>query len=315
VLPGSVPAGFGPENIDEEMQNWKATLPNQDAGGVMIDYPWDLVEHNPEKLCEDWNWFSKLHPRIRRPEWVAVTGPEDEVVIAKNAVLDPFVLIDTREGPVLIDHGASIHSFTRLEGPCYIGPGCQVLGAKVRGGTLGPHCRVGGELEASILQGYTNKYHDGFLGHSYLGEWVNMAAGTQISDLRNDYGQIHVIIGNQRMGTGLNKVGVFIGDHTKTGLNTLFNCGTVVGAFCNLLPTGSLQPQLVPSFCRVVHGQLQEWTDLRQIFTTASVVMRRRDCELTETHTDHMFWLYEQTAPYRQQVIRESEQRRLRRSV
>ena len=101
-----------------------------------------------------------------------------------GAAIEPFVVADTRNGPVLVDAGAVVHSFSRLEGPCYVGPESWVLGAKLRGGTVGPRCRVGGEFEASILHANSNKYHDGFLGHSYVGEWVNLGAGTQISDLR-----------------------------------------------------------------------------------------------------------------------------------
>src|SRR6185503_20580297 len=124
--------------------------------------------------------------------------------------------------------------------PCYVGPESWILGAKLRGGTVGPWCRVGGEVEASVVQGYSNKCHDGFLGHSYLGEWVNLGAGTQVSDLRHDYEAVTVPLGGERVNTGLTKVGCFIGDHTKTGLNTLINTGSVVGAFCQLLPTGGL---------------------------------------------------------------------------
>ena len=101
------------------------------------------------------------------------------------------MVADTTGGPVVIDREAVVTAFTRLEGPCYIGPRTQVHGAKIRAGTtLGPDCRIGGEVEASIVQGHSNKYHDGFLGHAYLGEWVNLGAGTQNSDLRNDYGEV-----------------------------------------------------------------------------------------------------------------------------
>src|SRR4029077_11502764 len=140
------------------------------------------------------------------------------LVVAEGALLEPFVTADTRQGPVLIERGAAIQSFSRLEGPCYIGTESWIMGAKLRGGTIGPKCRIGGEVEASIVQGQSNKYHDGFLGHSYIGQWVNLAAGTQTSDLRNDYGPIRVTVAGQRIATGRTKVGSFIGDHSKTGL-------------------------------------------------------------------------------------------------
>src|SRR5207237_6238312 len=137
----------------------------------------------------------------------------------------------------------SVQSVTRLEGPCYIGAGTQIAGAKIRAGTtLGPECRVGGEVEASIMQGFANKYHDGFLGHSYVGEWVNLAAGTQTSDLRNDYESVRVYVAGQRRSTGRSKIGSYLGDHTKTALGSLLNTGSAVGAFVNLLPSGTLLP-------------------------------------------------------------------------
>src|SRR5262249_54710101 len=154
------------------------------------------------------------------------------------------------------DEGAVVHSFSRLEGPCYVGKETWIVGAKLRGGSIGPKCRIGGEFEASIVQGHSNKYHDGFLGHSYLGEWVNPAAGTQTSDLRNDYGEIRVRVAGQRIATGRTKIGSFIGDHTKTGLSALLNTGSVIGAFCAILPAGYLLPPVVPSFCQVQHGQI-----------------------------------------------------------
>src|SRR5439155_13041733 len=110
------------------------------------------------------------------------------------------------------------------------------------------------------IQGYTNKYHEGFLGHSYVGEWVNLAAGTYNSDLRNDYGEITVVVAGRPVATGLLKVGCFLGDHTKTGLATLFNTGTNAGLFCNLLPTGMFLPRYLPSFCSCWNGTLVENT-------------------------------------------------------
>src|SRR5262249_17973449 len=156
------------------------------------------------------------------------------------------------------------------EGPCHVGPDTQVLGARIRASSFGPQCRIGGEVEATIVQGYSNKAHDGFLGHSYLGEWVNLGAGTQVSDLRNDYAPLTVSINGARVETGQMKLGAFLGDHTKTSIGTLINAGSVFGAFCQLLTSGTLLPRDVPSFCRYGQGELHERPDLRQLFTTAA---------------------------------------------
>jgi UDP-N-acetylglucosamine diphosphorylase/glucosamine-1-phosphate N-acetyltransferase len=315
ILPAQAVPHCTLQTIDDWVADRKDTLPREPAGGLMASYLWDLVEHNARALCDDLSWFRARHGAGTRPAGLAVVGPEEGLFVHPGATIDPFVVADTRGGPVLIDRGAVVHSFSRLEGPCYVGPGSWILGAKLRGGTIGPCCRVGGEVEASILQGYSNKYHDGFLGHSYLGEWVNLAAGTQVSDLRNDYGPIKVPINGERVATGLTKIGSFIGDHSKTGLSALLNTGTTVGAFCNVLPSGGLLPQVVPSFCTYGNAQLQERWDLRQLFTTAATVMRRRGQELTSEYTEFYFGLYDRTAGLRRKVIRDSEVKRLRRSV
>src|SRR6185369_7054341 len=123
----------------------------------------------------------------------AVVGPPERLQVDATAQLDPLIVADTTCGPVVIDREAVVTAFTRLEGPCYIGPRTQIHAAKIRGGTtIGPNCRVGGEVEASIIQGYSNKYHDGFLGHAYIGEWVNLGAITSNSDLKNDYSEVSI---------------------------------------------------------------------------------------------------------------------------
>ena len=179
----------------------------------------------------------------------------------------------------------------------------------------GPQCRIGGEVEASIIHGHSNKYHDGFLGHSYIGEWVNLGAGTHNSDLRNDYGEVTMTVGGLRVRTGLTKVGCFIGDHTKTGLGTLFNTGSNVGAFCNVLPTAGYAPKHVPSFTSWWNGALREAFTLEQMLTTAERAMQRRGMALTETHRELYTGLFHETAALRRRVMRESEQRALRRSA
>ena len=118
-----------------------------------------------------------------------------------------MVVIDAEHGPIYIDEGAEIHPFTRIEGPCYIGRNSILLGAKCReGNSIGPMCRVGGEVEESIIQGYSNKYHDGFLGHAYVGQWVNLGALTTNSDLKNDYSEVKVVLdGRTQLSTRLDQ--------------------------------------------------------------------------------------------------------------
>jgi UDP-N-acetylglucosamine diphosphorylase / glucose-1-phosphate thymidylyltransferase / UDP-N-acetylgalactosamine diphosphorylase / glucosamine-1-phosphate N-acetyltransferase / galactosamine-1-phosphate N-acetyltransferase len=302
-----------PGTLDDCLETWKSTLPQQPAGGRLISYLWQLVEYNPEQLLLDFE-ASPVTPA--HPAAPAVVGSPERLRIDPAAHLDPMVVADTRGGPVVVAAGAVVTAFTRLEGPCYVGPGTHVLGAKVRGGTtLGPNCRIGGEVEASIVHGHSNKYHDGFLGHSYVGEWVNLGAGTYNSDLRNDYGEVTVTVDGVPVPTGSPKVGCFLGDHTKTGLGTLLNTGTNVGVFCNLLPSGTLLPKYVPSFASWWNGKLTDRAVLDELLQTAATVMCRRGVEMTEAHTVLYRQLFEETAAERRRAVQQGEQRRLRRSA
>jgi UDP-N-acetylglucosamine diphosphorylase/glucosamine-1-phosphate N-acetyltransferase len=303
------------DGVDVVLAKCQATLPSVAAGGVMLDFLWDFVDRTGEAIADDAEWFR--HSRSQRatlPENVTVMGPSEGFLVADDAEIEPYVTADTRNGPVIVDRGAIVHSFSRLEGPCYIGPQTWIMGAKIRAGsTLGPWCRIGGEVECSVVQGYTNKYHEGFLGHSYLGEWVNLAAATQTSDLRNDYGTVRLTVNGHRINTGRAKVGSYIGDHTKSGLSALLNTGSVIGAFCNILPSGSLLPQIVPSYCQVQYGHVAERWDLKQMFATAGTVMGRRNLEFTDAHREFFDLLYETTADRRRRTIREYEVRRMKR--
>ncbi len=303
------------DRLDELLEDWQQVLPNRPAGGRMINYPWDLVDQNAAEITRDFAWLDPVRENCERPGFV-VSGPLGNLWIAPSARIEPMVVADTTKGPVVIDEDAVVTAFTRLEGPCYIGPKSHVIGAKIRAGTsIGTQCRVGGEVEASILHGYSNKYHEGFLGHSYVGEWVNLGAGTHNSDLRNDYGEVTMTLRGLPMRTGMNKVGCFLGDHTKTGLGTLFNTGTNVGVFCNLLPAGRFAPKYLPSFASFWNGSLREAFTLEQLLNTAEIAMSRRGVVLTEAHKTLYAWLLDETAEERRRVMRENEQRQLRKSA
>ncbi len=309
-------ADCSPDTIDDCLAAWKTALPQRPAGGRLFRHLWEIVAHNGEQILRDWESRPGGNERQTMPSSsLAIIGPATRLAVDADARVEPMVVADTTGGPVVVERGAVVAAFTRLEGPCCVGPGTQVLGAKVRAGTtLGPGCRIGGEVETSIVQGHSNKYHDGFLGHAYVGEWVNLGAGTHNSDLRNDYGEVSVTVNGRLVRTGQNKVGCFLGDHTKTGLGTLLNTGTNAGAFCNLLPSGLL-PRSLPSFCSWWNGALTANGEIERLLQTAAEVMRRRGRALTDTHAALYRTLFEQTAVQRQRALRDAEQRRLRRSA
>ncbi len=296
----------------ECLHRWRLALPNRVCSGRLLERLWDLVEHNGAEIVRDFaGWDAQCGPTWTEAP-IHLVGPRDRLWIDPSARIDPLVTADTSAGPVILDHHVIAAPFTRLEGPCYIGPGTHLNGANIRAGaTIGPQCRIGGEVEASIIQGFTNKAHDGFLGHSYLGEWVNLAAGTQTSDLRNDYGEVTMIHAGRKVPTAQTKVGSFIGDHTKTGLGTLLNTGSIVGTFCNLLPAGPYAPRVVPSFSNWYNGVLDEGFALEQLLTTARRVMQRRGQTLSAEHEQLYRQLWSDTSVERRREM----QRTLRRGA
>ncbi|HUS46634.1 MAG TPA: putative sugar nucleotidyl transferase, partial [Phycisphaerae bacterium] len=199
-------------DVDRFIEAAKAALPAVKSSLPSWKYIWELVLANSEQITCDFAAAGRAGTEGRVEQPNAVRGGRKDVYIAPGAVVQPMVVIDATAGPVYIDEGAEIHPFTRIEGPCYVGKGSILLGAKCReGNSIGPVCRVGGEVEESIIHGYSNKYHDGFLGHAYVGEWVNLGALTTNSDLKNDYSDVSVMLdGKNPIDTGSRKVGSLI---------------------------------------------------------------------------------------------------------
>jgi UDP-N-acetylglucosamine diphosphorylase/glucosamine-1-phosphate N-acetyltransferase len=299
--------------LEECLECWLTVLPHVPAQGHLLRYLWDFVDHDGKQIALD-AWCSAPERRRRDDGGVSLIGPSDRLLVDPTAKIEPHVVADTRCGPVVIEHEATIAAFSRLEGPCYIGPRTQVHGAKIRAGTtLGPECRIGGEVETTIVQGYSNKYHDGFLGHAYVGEWVNLGAGTQNSDLRNDYGEVRVMVNGRLVQTGRTKIGCYIGDHTKAGLSTLINTGSNTGIFASLLPTGGLLPRFVPSFAGVWNGTLVENDHLPELLQTAATVMTRRGTMLSLEQRALYAHVLEETAAIRRQAFGDVPTRQVRR--
>lgn len=272
--------------------------------GPLLERPWDLINENPRQIELDFQRRKFGGQSSDFGPHVALVGPASALHVDRRATVDPFVVLDTRKGPISIDAGAAIHSFTQLEGPCHIGRETELFRAHIRPGTtIGPVCRVGGEIENAILHGYANKYHTGFLGHSYVCPWVNLGALSTNSDLKNDYTEVRVPISGEPIKTGMMKVGCFIGDHTKTALASMFNSGSSIGVMCLILPSGELLPKHIPSFTRIWHGDIVESPDLNKLFETARVVMDRRNCELTVAQERLLRNLFDETRHERLEAI------------
>jgi len=293
----------------------KEKLPNVRSALPTWQYIWDLVLANAEQITADFAAAGQhgIEGTVEQPN--AIRGNKKDVYIAPGAMVHPMVVIDAEDGPVYIDEDAQIHPFTRIEGPCYIGKKTTLFGAKCReGNSIGPFCRVGGEVEESIIHGYSNKYHDGFLGHAYVGEWVNLGAFTTNSDLKNDYSSVSVILdGRRAIDTGSVKVGSLIGDHVKTSIGTLFNTGSYAGPMALIMATGKPLPKFITSFAWFIEGVVTKGFGKGKLYEMAKMAMSRRDCQWTKT--DQTMWdaVFEMTAPIRNQAIKKGRRAMLNR--
>lgn len=284
----------------------KATLPNVACKLSTWQYIWELILANPERIAADFVAAGKcgIEGKVEQPG--EILGNKTDIFVGPRARVHPMVVIDAENGPVYVDEGAEIQPFSRIEGPCYIGKESILLGAKCRSGnTIGPRCRVGGEVEESIIHGYSNKYHDGFIGHSYVGQWVNLGALTTNSDLKNDYSSVSVTFeGRRSIDTGSPKVGSLIGDHTKTSIGTLLNTGSYVGAMAVIMATGKPLPKFIPSFAWFVEGAVTKGFGKTRLYETANVAMSRRGCKWTAAEQAMWDAIFEMTAQVRNEAVR-----------
>ena len=249
-----------------------------------VTYQWDLVSRNGEQIVVDFNKVVDRNKPMNLGKIYAGVNmiQPNNIFIDKDAKVKPGVVLDAEEGPIYIGRGATIMSNAVIEGPCYIGDKTKIkVAAKIYENTsIGPVCKVGGEVEESIIHSYSNKQHDGFLGHAYLGQWVNLGADTNNSDLKNNYGSVKVFINDEPVNSGSMFVGLTMGDHSKSGINTMFNTGTVVGFSANIYG-GGFPPKYMPSFSWGGAESLQTY-DLRKAMQVAERVMARRDVKFTD---------------------------------
>jgi UDP-N-acetylglucosamine diphosphorylase/glucosamine-1-phosphate N-acetyltransferase len=259
-------------------------LPKKEIEAEIISYPWDLVDRNGKQISADFA-ASTIRRKEKRLEGKIYCGVHlvnrRSIVLERGAVVKPGVVLDAEDGPIYVGKGAKIFPNATIIGPAYIGENTLIkTGAKIYEGTsIGEYSKVGGEVEESIIHSYSNKQHDGFLGHSYLGMWVNLGADTNNSDLKNNYSSVIVEIDGQKVDSGSLFVGLFMGDHSKSGINSMFNTGTVVGVCCNIFGT-DFPPKYVPSFSWGGSKSLTTY-DLERCMKVAEKAMERRKMVLT----------------------------------
>jgi UDP-N-acetylglucosamine diphosphorylase/glucosamine-1-phosphate N-acetyltransferase len=254
-------------------------VPRDEFDAILVDHPWDLVSRNADMLADAWSATD-----------VSVDGTvsssafllkPDHIHIGERTVVRPAAALDAENGPVFISYNVVIEPHTYIAGPVYIGPGTTVKAHSSIGGgtTIGPACRVGGEIAGSIICGYSSKEHDGYLGHSYVGNWVDIGPGTANTDRKNTYGPIRVLFGQQSVDTGLSSFGAIIADHARVGTNQKIPNGGVIG-FAASTATGRFLPKFVHSFAWVTDSGLSTG-DPTRLLTTARLAMQARHVDLT----------------------------------
>jgi UDP-N-acetylglucosamine diphosphorylase/glucosamine-1-phosphate N-acetyltransferase len=226
---------------------WDGPQPHATAievPGIVLRGVYDLLPALERLLPEDLR--ALLGDTDPLPAGSVVLG-DPAAIALHDAAVEPGVVFDVRIGPVVLESGAEIRSGARLEGPLWIGANAHVLGGPVRGSAIGPRTNVRGELSTCVFLGYANKAHDGFVGHSVIGRWANLGAGTITSNLKNTYGRVRLDVAGTPLETGLQFLGSLIGDHAKTAIGTLLSTGTVIGTGANVFD-GVRAPKYVAPF-------------------------------------------------------------------
>lgn len=244
-------------------------------GGNILENVWELVQDNSNHVASDILHFHPSSQLHRKPANAHVLG-DYPIVVGEHVTIEPGVVFDVTAGPVWLDDGVKVHALSRIAGPMYVGHDTRLLGGIYNACSIGPLCKIHGEIEETVVLGYSNKAHDGFLGHAYLGKWVNLGAITTNSDLKNNYSNVRVWTPAGEVDTGMIKLGALFGDHVKTAIGTMINTGTIIGPGASIFGTG-MPPKHVPPF---------SWGDgeyeLEKFLETVERSMHRREIELVD---------------------------------
>lgn len=256
--------------------------------GCWLHEVWDIIHHLSAQLTADIPLLAAhlgvdVLTTVTTPSGLLIKGNE-RVYLEIGAQVEPQSMFDTTAGPIFIRRGTTVQAFTRINGPCYVGQDTMVTTDRVANCSIGDVCRVHGELSTSVLIGHANKGHDGFVGHSILGRWVNLGAGTITSNLKNSYGTVAMWTPTGVRNTGLQFAGTFFGDHAKTGIGLQLTTGCIIGAGANVMDT--MPPKAVAPFAWGNHAPYDLFVPDRFI-ETATRVMARRDVTLDERARRH----------------------------
>ena len=245
-----VPGIATPEQYLDALKLNLEDVVNVDTDATLYGGCWELVADLDSEIAADFDFLKSgfvKHDEAKIYSGSYLINPE-RIYLGRGVEVLPGSLLDASKGSIFVGDNTRVESQVAIYGPGFIGPNSQVLAGKISGSSIGHTCRAGGEIEESVFQSCVNKYHAGFIGHSYVGSWVNFGALTTNSDLKNNYSVIKVSVDGKLIDTGSIKVGSFIGDHTKFGIGTLLNTGINIGVCCNLYGGTLLTDREIPSF-------------------------------------------------------------------
>lgn len=276
--------GLGPGDVIGRTQRWLdlLNLPHTMPQARLVDSLWDLIHWNDESLIED---YAHLHEResAPKPQGAYHMLNEDDIWLGPDVKLSPGCVLDASTGPVMISRGVTIGAHAVISGPCWIGSHARIrpLTQVREGTTICGLCTIGGEVSHSIFMGCSNKAHEGFVGHSYIGKWVNLGSGTTTSNLKNTYGEVRARIGDREVPTGRQFLGSVIGDHSKTGILTRLSTGAYVG-FCSLLDGSGPAYRFIPSFTFQTAAGSKPY-EMGKAIEVTKRVFARRDRQFNKT--------------------------------
>jgi len=286
---------------DEEVSELRGTELEADFPLVRINHLWNFVHLNAAAIADDFKLLTAGRKSLPISPSNQVIGPIQNLFVEPGVKMECCTL-NLSTGPIYIGANVEVMEGGMLRGPLSIGPDSVVkMGTKIYGPTtIGPGCRVGGEVSRSIMLANSNKGHDGFLGDAVLGEWCNLGADTNNSNLKNNYSEVKLWdYETERFEkTGQQFVGLIMGDHAKCGINTMFNTGTVVGVFANVFGAGYPR-NFVPDFAWGGPDGGYRTYKLPEAYTTATAVMARRQTVFTEFDQAILLHVYNNSAKYR----------------
>ena len=271
-------------------------------GETLISRLWHLADSVGARVAEDVEAMGGLavHAGADVQAGAILAHPE-RIHLAPGATVRPGAVLNAEAGPIRLETGATVEENAVVRGPVWLGPGASVKAAgRIDASAVGERSKVGGEVHASVVHSFSNKGHDGYLGNSYLGRWVNLGADTNTSNLKNDYGHVSLwdAVAGAFVDTERQFLGLFIGDHSKCAINTAFNTGTVVGVACNLFGAGFL-PRHVPSFTWGGADKRVEYRPAKAL-RVAETVMARRGLPLSDANQEMLRAVHAATADARE---------------